>query len=188
MAAARVPTAAILENSYVLVLGEDGVIERRDIRIGVANWKTTEVLDGLTACGLELGPLVRVGHTVQQLRRVGLAEDLAQPEVLGPDVGEARRAQRSDDRRPQLPCPVDGVELDLDERVIGCPRVLPHTSPCRGRILVGDQGFRKEEGRFSCRAFRTSPACTHSGRTSTARPPRPGSRSSVSLRRTASAA
>ncbi|MCB1744327.1 MAG: efflux RND transporter periplasmic adaptor subunit [Gammaproteobacteria bacterium] len=48
-AQARVPTAAILENQYVLVLDDNDTIVRRPIRIGIANWKLSEVLSGLQA-------------------------------------------------------------------------------------------------------------------------------------------
>ncbi len=46
----RIPTAAIQEGSRVLVLRpDDGVLEERRIKPGLANWEFTEVLDGVQA-------------------------------------------------------------------------------------------------------------------------------------------
>jgi HlyD family secretion protein len=48
--ALRVPTAAIQEGGRVLVLRrEDGLLEERKLKAGLANWEYTEVLDGLAA-------------------------------------------------------------------------------------------------------------------------------------------
>jgi len=48
--ALRVPTAALLEGGRVLVYrGDDGVLEERKVKTGIANWEYTEVLDGLRA-------------------------------------------------------------------------------------------------------------------------------------------
>jgi HlyD family secretion protein len=48
--ALRVPTAALLEGGRVLVYrGDDGVLEERKIRTGIANWEFTEVLEGIAA-------------------------------------------------------------------------------------------------------------------------------------------
>lgn len=44
----RVPSELILDNRFVLVVGENGVIEERDIEPGIANWRFTEVVSGLT--------------------------------------------------------------------------------------------------------------------------------------------
>ena len=43
----RVPTEAILEGNRVFVHGNDAVVEERKIETGIANWRFTEVLDGL---------------------------------------------------------------------------------------------------------------------------------------------
>lgn len=43
----RVPTSALLEGGRVLVAGDDGLLQERTIRSGLANWEFTEVLDGL---------------------------------------------------------------------------------------------------------------------------------------------
>ena len=43
----RVPTAALLEGSRVLVAGADGKLEERKIKTGLANWEYTEVAAGL---------------------------------------------------------------------------------------------------------------------------------------------
>jgi HlyD family secretion protein len=48
--ALRVPTAALLEGGRVLVYrADDGVLEERKVKTGIANWEYTEVLDGLQA-------------------------------------------------------------------------------------------------------------------------------------------
>jgi HlyD family secretion protein len=43
----RVPTSALLEGGRVLVAGDDGLLEERRIKAGLANWEYTEVLEGL---------------------------------------------------------------------------------------------------------------------------------------------
>jgi HlyD family secretion protein len=43
----RIPTEAILEGSKVLVLGADGLLYERQIKLGLSNWEFTEVLTGL---------------------------------------------------------------------------------------------------------------------------------------------
>jgi HlyD family secretion protein len=45
----RVPAAALLEGGRVLVVGQDGRLEERKIKAGLANWEYTEVLEGLGA-------------------------------------------------------------------------------------------------------------------------------------------
>ncbi|MEY4675457.1 MAG: hypothetical protein RL148_3241 [Planctomycetota bacterium] len=45
----RVPTEAVREDSVVLVVGPDNVVERRAVRTGLSNWRHTEVLEGLVA-------------------------------------------------------------------------------------------------------------------------------------------
>lgn len=43
----RVPTAALLEGGRVLVPDAEGRLEERKLKTGLANWESTEVLDGL---------------------------------------------------------------------------------------------------------------------------------------------
>jgi HlyD family secretion protein len=44
----RVPTAALIEGSRVMVLNADsGKLEERKVKAGLANWEYTEVIEGL---------------------------------------------------------------------------------------------------------------------------------------------
>lgn len=43
----RVPTAALLEGGRVLVLALDGKLAERKLKVGLANWEFTEVIEGL---------------------------------------------------------------------------------------------------------------------------------------------
>jgi HlyD family secretion protein len=43
----RIPTEAILEGNKVLILGDDGILQQRQITSGLSNWEFTEVLEGL---------------------------------------------------------------------------------------------------------------------------------------------
>ena len=43
----RIPTEAILEGNKVLVLGDEGILQQRQITSGLSNWEFTEVLEGL---------------------------------------------------------------------------------------------------------------------------------------------
>jgi HlyD family secretion protein len=63
--AVRVPSSVVLPDTSVFVLDTaTGVIEQREIRIGISNWEFTEVLDGLT-----------VGETlVSSIDREGVAD------------------------------------------------------------------------------------------------------------------
>lgn len=45
--ALRIPTEAILEGNKVLVLGDDGILQQRQIKSGLSNWEFTEILEGL---------------------------------------------------------------------------------------------------------------------------------------------
>lgn len=45
----RVPAQAIRQQNKVLVLGADGKLEERKLKIGITNWAFTEVTDGLIA-------------------------------------------------------------------------------------------------------------------------------------------
>lgn len=44
----RVPTAAILEGSHVLVVGDENRLVRRDVEPGLSNWDFTEIESGLS--------------------------------------------------------------------------------------------------------------------------------------------
>ena len=45
----RVPTAALIEGSKVMVLnGDSGTLEERKVKVGMANWEFTEIVEGLT--------------------------------------------------------------------------------------------------------------------------------------------
>jgi HlyD family secretion protein len=57
----RVPTAAILEGSRVLVVSDENRLEERSIDLGLRNWDFTEVRDGLTAGERVVVSLDRVG-------------------------------------------------------------------------------------------------------------------------------
>lgn len=73
--ALRIPTAAILENDRVLLVGKDGLLQERVIQTGLANWDYTEVLSGLAAGdrivlstgrdGVEAGAYVTAEQTAQ---------------------------------------------------------------------------------------------------------------------------
>ena len=56
----RVPTQAIVEGSSVFVLA-DGIIQQRDITIGIRSWEYAEVLSGLEAGELVLLSVDREG-------------------------------------------------------------------------------------------------------------------------------
>ncbi|BAN69734.1 efflux RND transporter periplasmic adaptor subunit [endosymbiont of unidentified scaly snail isolate Monju] len=43
----RIPSEALVENRYVFVLRDDGILERREVTAGVGNWDYTEIRDGL---------------------------------------------------------------------------------------------------------------------------------------------
>ena len=47
--ALRVPAEAVLENNQVLLMHEDGLLEQRSFKPGLANWNMVEVLSGLDA-------------------------------------------------------------------------------------------------------------------------------------------
>jgi hypothetical protein len=38
----------IIDNSYVLLLNKDNIIERRPVKIGISNWKFPEIISGLS--------------------------------------------------------------------------------------------------------------------------------------------
>lgn len=43
----RIPSEALLENRYVYVLGNDGLLEKREVETGLSNWTFTEITGGL---------------------------------------------------------------------------------------------------------------------------------------------
>lgn len=43
----RVPTPALIEGGKVLIVNDDGLIEERKVKTGLANWDWTEIVDGL---------------------------------------------------------------------------------------------------------------------------------------------
>jgi HlyD family secretion protein len=57
----RVPTAALLEGSRVLVLGADGVLAEQEVEVGLSNWDWTEIRGGLEAGARVVTSLDRTG-------------------------------------------------------------------------------------------------------------------------------
>lgn len=57
----RVPTSALLEGGKVLVAGNDGKLEERKVKTGLANWEYTEALEGLSAGEKVVTSLERTG-------------------------------------------------------------------------------------------------------------------------------
>ena len=57
----RVPTSALLEGGRVLVANADGKLEERQIKTGLANWKFTEITEGLKAGERVVTSLERAG-------------------------------------------------------------------------------------------------------------------------------
>ena len=57
----RVPTSALLEGGRVLVAGDEGKLEERTIKTGLANWEFSEVTEGLAAGDRVVTSLERVG-------------------------------------------------------------------------------------------------------------------------------
>jgi len=43
----RVPTQTLLEGNHVLVIGNDGKLEKRTVSSGLSNWEFTEISSGL---------------------------------------------------------------------------------------------------------------------------------------------
>jgi len=43
----RIPTQTLMEGNQVLLYGVNGVLEKRAVKIGLANWEYTEITDGL---------------------------------------------------------------------------------------------------------------------------------------------
>lgn len=60
--AIRIPTSTLIEGSHVFVLNEDeGVIERREVSVGLANWQHTEIVSGLSRGELVVTSIDRTG-------------------------------------------------------------------------------------------------------------------------------
>ena len=57
----RVPTSALVEGGRVLVAGDEGKLEERTIKTGLANWEFSEVTEGLAAGDRVVTSLERVG-------------------------------------------------------------------------------------------------------------------------------
>jgi HlyD family secretion protein len=57
----RIPTAALIPGSRVLVLRADGVLEERKVGTGLSNWEFTEVASGLAAGDRVVTSLERAG-------------------------------------------------------------------------------------------------------------------------------
>lgn len=58
----RIPTSTLVDADHVLVLNEDeGIIERREVTTGLANWQHTEILSGLKSGELVVTSIDRSG-------------------------------------------------------------------------------------------------------------------------------
>ncbi len=57
----RVPTAALSEGNKVLVLGSDGVLVERPVKVGIANWEHSEIIEGVAEGDLVVTSLDRPG-------------------------------------------------------------------------------------------------------------------------------
>lgn len=63
----RVPTSSIIEGKRVLIVNDKGVVESRNIRVGLGNWEFTEVLEGLA----------ENDQVITSIDREGVAEGVA---------------------------------------------------------------------------------------------------------------
>ena len=43
----RIPTAALFDRNNVLIFNDDGLLEQRQVKIGISNWRYSEVIEGL---------------------------------------------------------------------------------------------------------------------------------------------
>ncbi len=68
--ALRVPAEAVLENNRVLLMRNDGILEERSFKPGLANWNTVEVLSGLNAGDKVVLSVGREGVVAGALARV----------------------------------------------------------------------------------------------------------------------
>lgn len=71
--ALRIPSELVVDDGFVLVVDEDGILQRRAIEKGLANWRYTEVRGGLKegelivsnigSVGVEVGASAKIGQT-----------------------------------------------------------------------------------------------------------------------------
>ena len=71
--ALRIPSELVVDDEYVLVVDDEGILQRRQIRKGLTNWRYTEVLEGLKegelivsnigSEGVEAGAPAKTGRT-----------------------------------------------------------------------------------------------------------------------------
>ena len=71
--ALRIPSELVVDDEYVLVVDDEGILQRRQIRKGLTNWRYTEVLEGLKegelivsnigSEGVEAGASAKTGRT-----------------------------------------------------------------------------------------------------------------------------
>ncbi|MFT6927350.1 MAG: HlyD family secretion protein [Psychromonas sp.] len=71
----RIPTAALFEANRVLILKKDGLLEQRQLTIGISNWSFTEVLEGLSA-GEQLVTSIEREGVEQGVRAVVESKDV----------------------------------------------------------------------------------------------------------------
>lgn len=72
--ALRIPSELLVDDNYVLVVDEQGYLQRKLIRKGLANWRYTEVLEGLQegdqivsnigGSGVEVGAPAKIGTSI----------------------------------------------------------------------------------------------------------------------------
>ena len=74
----RVPTAALIEGSKVMVLNADsGTLEERKVKVGMANWEFTEIVEGLAEGERIVISLEREGVKVGARATAATADDKA---------------------------------------------------------------------------------------------------------------
>jgi len=71
--ALRIPSELVVDDEYVLVVDGEGILQRRQIRKGLTNWRYTEVLEGfkegalivsnIGSEGVEAGAPAKIGRT-----------------------------------------------------------------------------------------------------------------------------
>ena len=73
----RIPTEALLEGNRVLVFGNDGVLQEREVQTGLSNWAWSEVLQGLERNEEVVVSVEREGveHGVAAVRDTRSADD-----------------------------------------------------------------------------------------------------------------
>ncbi|MEZ5530031.1 MAG: efflux RND transporter periplasmic adaptor subunit [Porticoccaceae bacterium] len=73
--ALRIPSELVVDDSFVLVVDDDGYLQRRPIKKGLANWRYTEVLDGLKEGDLIISNIGSAGVEVGAPAKIGQAAD-----------------------------------------------------------------------------------------------------------------